>query len=200
MEQLPFARARAAIVAHWLAAVLLFLPGRLVAQQAEFSVPEEIEIVSGRLAVTFVDGVAEAEAVRWLREEGYEPEVVHFQPVSALVVSSEPFAEEVLTALRARAGVVEVTTWPDPLDRLSDVSSGPAPFYLRIRFDPATSEDAIRALVEEVTGLAPAEIHRIPNDIEIRVPEGEEALALEALQGHPWVRYVTYVAVPGDGP
>ncbi|MDZ4699802.1 MAG: hypothetical protein SH809_08870 [Rhodothermales bacterium] len=166
----------------------------LRAQEASFTIPDEIVIESGRLSVVFVDGVTEHDAVSWLREADYEPIVVQFADVVAQVQSSEPFSEARVRALRDRAEVASVESTTAPRWG-SDGLGVPAFFVLVVRFHPPTGEEAVRRLIEETTGLSPFEVTKIPNDVEIRVPEGEETMVIETLQENPWVDYVTYVAV-----
>jgi hypothetical protein len=164
------------------------------AQEASFTIPDEIVIESGKLSVMFIDGVSEGDAVNWLRDAGYEPLRVQFTEVVARVQSSEPFPEVRLLALRDHAEVAGVESTPAPRPGVDGLGV-PALFVLVVRFHPPTGEDAVRRIVEEATGMSPFEVTKIPNDVEIRVPEGEEAMVMQALQENPWVEYVTYVAV-----
>lgn len=164
------------------------------AQYVPLSIPDEFVIESGRLSVAFVDGVAEEDAVTWLRDAGYEPIQVQFMEVRAIVRSSEPFSETRVRSLREHVAVAGVESANRPRYD-SDGLGVPALFGLVIRFHPPTGDEDVRRIVEEVTGMSPFEVTKIPNDVEIRVPEGEETMVIEALQENPWVDYVTYVAV-----
>lgn len=154
------------------------------AQTVSFEVPQEVRIAPGLLSVVFVDGVAESDAVDWLRGAGYETVRATFSEVVARVQSSEPFPEARVAALRDHVDVV----WAEPLRTQQGI------WQLRVRLAPTLSPDAAQALIRERIGLTPFEVVKIPNDVEIRVPEGEEELALEAIEASDRVSYVTYVA------
>ncbi len=164
------------------------------AQQAELVLPDEIELVPGRLAVTFADGVPESEARAWLGDLGYTIDGVHFGEVVATVLTSEPLAGAMLDALRARDEVVSV----DASGTEQGATDAPAAHRFVVHLRPHLSAAEARLVVAETTGLVVDDIRKVPNDIEIQVPEGEEAMEVEALQQHPIVKYVTYVAIPGE--
>lgn len=172
--------------------------GEGMAQVASFDIPDEIVIERGKLSVAFLDGVSETDAAQWLRDEGYEPDKISFNEVVVRVQSSEPFSAEGVRRLRDHVAVVDVESTTAPRFG-SDGLGVPALFVLNVRLIAPTAQDEARKLIEDIIGLTPFEVVKRPNDIEVRVPEGEEELALEALQENPWVAYVTYVAVAGDG-
>lgn len=160
-----------------LVAGLLMLAAAIpaAAQTIEFEVPEQIEVVPGRLAVTFADTVAEATARAVVGRAGYEIARVDFYPVVVWTAEAAPAAE---AALRADTRVRAVEARADGGRTVTLVST--------------LTAEAARALVE-AAGLAVAGVSKRSGEVTIVVAEGEEEAALERLSAEPSVRYVTYV-------
>lgn len=172
----------------------------LVAQNVDFEIPTEINIIEGRLSVAFKDGIHEAEARSLMASLGYDVLQVHFKPLIA--VSSTPSAldEEVVGRLRAADGVLNVHAGKLPE---SAVSTGVPPwpsdtngYKTWVEFQSHLSAASAVAILKAHTHAPFAFITKPANEIVIDVGDEDEA-AFSRLDGHEKVKWVTYVGVAG---
>lgn len=175
-----------------LALIALALPVR--AQTVEYELPTSIEVVPGKLSVTFADTVDAASARAFVEALGYRVEAVNFYDVVVSARADTTLAPGAVERLRAdpRVRSVEQETLFAPDD---------APDYLRAHYPaytvtlglaPSLHSEAARAFATEVPGLRDVRVRKLPNDLVVAVDD--EAAALEALEASPLVAYVTYLA------
>ncbi len=178
-------------------AVLLLSASTLShAQTIEFDPPSQIEVVPDQLAVTFKAGVAEATARTLVTDLGYEVVVAQFTPVVVQAAAAKSIPEARLQWLREQAGVQAVTAVPRPDDVQSTRPVATTPMHVySITLAPETTEAAARKLVEQLAeGVVVQQVTKRSNDLTIRIPAGEDELAITQLEARPEVDYVVYVA------
>lgn len=178
---------------RWLHLAVLLLVSSLAspvhAQTIEFEPPAQIEVLGGKLSVTFHAGVSEADGRALLDSLGYVVEAVSFPPVQVQALTEAPLTEAQRAALLAQPRAQSVS----PLLTGSDQ----APYSVSVLFEPGTTTPQAAAAVRSVSGLRIQSVSTRPNEIVIVLPDAEEATertAIDTLEDSPLVRYVAYVA------
>ena len=172
-------------------------PLTLLSQSAEMILPDEITVQPGKLVITFNDGVTEAFARDWVAEAAYPIERVQFEDVLVTLSFAEPVSMNELDAIRASSGVLSVETLDLP-DTFESTQQGgiQSRQQVAVLLQPHIANGAAMLHVRQFlqTPLSASTVKKIPNDIEIRVPEGEEESVIERLEKSEWVKYVSYLS------
>ena len=198
--------------------VLLLLPVSSFAQTVEFNPPTEIEIVQGKLAVTFADATSEGEAEALLAQLGLEAAEVTFAPAYIWAASDDSLTSEEIATLEADSSVIAVAQQSTEANRrrlresLEGVSgedvataglsihdpnftSSSIPRHLiSLTVDRALSEQDAEKVLAQIDGLVVQRMERRPSEVVIDVPEDEDEAIVAALEASPLVDYVAYLA------
>ncbi len=171
----------------------------VIAQNVDFELPTEINVVQGRLSVAFNDGVREQEAQALIESLGYSVLQTNFKPLLASASTDKPLSEDQLNVLRSNPLVLGVDESDfRALDNRQIKSTIPelkGPGYqTSVTFQPYISENEALRILDETTNTAFDLIARPANEIIIDVGEEDEA-AFAQLDGHEKVKWVTYVGV-----
>lgn len=182
-----------------LIALLAGLPlGSTAAQTVEYSIPETVELVPGRLAVTFADAVSEPVARALVERAGYRVVEGHFHPVRLTAPARTLPTPAQETVLRDHPAVVSL----EVLDRFAQIPPAEHPaealrYEVILVLAPGITDAEARQHTGRVPALRFGAPHRIPNDLIIAVEAGGEEQAIDALGAAPLVRYVTYLMKDG---
>ncbi len=180
-------------------AVLLLGPVQAFAQEVEFIIPTEIDIIPGRLSVTFEAGTTEDTARRLIDSLGYRIHNVTFQPLTITGTSVNYISDSALQRLESRPEVLSTRMAALPVDRERAVNPDDivSPQYrLAVTFAAGITQRQAREIVSEEVRLHTLDINARPNEIVIDVGEQDEE-AVGVLEVQKIVRRVTYVAAPG---
>lgn len=177
--------------------ILLFCAPVALAQNVDFELPTEINVIQGRLAVAFNEGIAEQEAADLIESLGYGILQTNFTPLMASAATPESIAEEKLETLRKNSLVLEIETYDlqamvdSPINSTRDVSTAKR-YKTQVQFQThVTMLEALR-LLSETTGVDFEITNRPANEIIIDVGDDDET-AFSQLDGHAKVKWVTYV-------
>ena len=181
----------------FLAISLFVAPLSLLAQTAEMTLPDAITVQPGKLVITFKDGVTEAFARDWVAESSLKIDKVQFEDVLVTLSFAEPVSMAELDAIRASTEVISVEMHDLPGNIQSTQDSGiQSRQQVAVLLQPHIANGAAMLHVKQFlrTPLSYSSVKKIPNDIEISVPEGEEEAILERLERSEWVKYVSYLS------
>lgn len=170
-------------------AALLLLIAPAAAQTVEYELPTEIEVVPGRLSVTFADTVGEARARRLVRAAGYDVVESRFKAVEVSAYAARPLPADLRTALAGHEAVAdvhesEVVCAPSGLNEVCRVA---VTLFLHYRLP----DDVLADLLTPNVHLHA--VARVPRDLVVAVEQGREEEASTALGALPAVRYVAYL-------
>lgn len=164
------------------------------AQTVEFTLPEAIDVVPGKLSVTFADSVDEDAAVAFVKERGFSVEAVNFYAVRLRAASDSALSEAQIAAWEADPRVLSVRVQPEDADALAErLGQTPPANAFTLVLDPALSRAEAHAVASVVPGVRILDVEKLPNDLVVGVGEDDEG-ALEVLEASPLVAYVTYLA------
>ncbi|MDX1545363.1 MAG: hypothetical protein R3247_00155 [Rhodothermales bacterium] len=178
-----------------LTALLAGLPlGGVAAQTVEYTIPETVELVPGRLAVTFAEEVSEPVARALVERAGYRVVEAHFHPVRLTAQTETLLTPAQEAALRDHPAVIGL----DVLDRFAPIPPAEHPaealrYEVILVLAPGITAAEARQHASRVPALRFGAPHRLPNDLIIAVEAGGEEQAIDALGAVPLVRYVTYL-------
>lgn len=179
---------------------LLFLNNVLYAQEVEFHIPDEIEIIQGQLSVVFNEDVKEAEAVYII--EGYEYEVLktNFTPVIISGHLESPLDEELIARMIAHEHIqtAEQFVIPAPvLTTRNEAVHSATEHSIAITFASGVTQNEAKKLLKNFAQPASMTVQSLPNEVVISVGNQDEK-AFDLLQENKHVRWVSYVGASGD--
>ena len=182
-----------------IATCLLSAP--LFAQEVEFNIPTEIDIVQGQLSVVFNDHVDESEALKIVQQLGYDILDSRFSPLVLNGELIEPVTQMVMEALTAQEEVIEARQYTTPTivhttPTETQNEAHPKPM-ITVSFQAGTTPDRAKKILKKYLKLASMDIHSIPNEIIVAVGAQDEE-AFERLQRHKNVKWVSYIGATGD--
>ncbi len=175
--------------------------GTSSAQNVDFELPTEINVVQGRLSVAFNDGVNEQEAQALIESLGYSVLQTNFKPLLASAFTDKPLPEKQLSALRSNPLIQEI--YESDLQAVQDnqvrstlSERRKSRYQTSVRFQPYISGAEALRILSESTNTAFNLVARPANEIIIDVGD-EDEIAFTQLDGHVKVKWVTYVGVAG---
>ena len=175
---------------------VLALP--VFAQEVEFEIPSEIDIVQGRLSVVFEHGVGEEEALQLIRSAGYEIIDVQFSPLVVSGTLTEQISAETIQLIESEATVYSTTIEGSPgayLAPSQDSENLPRPIYVLITtFTEDISEVEAGEILSNYVAMRNVKIDSIPNEVIIEVGDRDEE-AIAQLQGLKQIQWVTYIGI-----
>lgn len=170
---------------------------RVQAQEVVFEIPTTYNLVEGKLAVTFVGAVTEAQARALMDVHGYAVAEGSFEALVVRAETPSPLSEAQLAALRTRPGLLSVEQAPvNDVRTLSNgvvEAGGKAIHKVMFSFAGEMQEADARAVAATVPGLQVKQVTAPPKELVIEVTPGEEEVAIEVLEKSPLVRYVSYI-------
>ena len=173
----------------------------LHAQQVEFNIPAEINIVEGRLSVVFKDHVAEEEALQLITQLNYKVLEVSFSPVVINGELKNPVTEEVLGNIRTDKRVLDVTFYTTPtthlLNTVEETEPSTPSTMISVTFHTGISPSQAKQQLQKYVKLVSSTVHTLPNEIIVDVGSDDD-VAFELLQERKQVKWVSYVGAPGD--
>lgn len=175
-------------------AASLVLAGPARAQTVEYELPTSIEVVPGKLSVTFADTVAAEAAQALVASLGYRVEAVNFYDVQVTARADTTLGPGTVARLEAdpRVRGVAQRVLHAPEDAPDYVRAHYPAYEVVLALDPALHSEAARAFATAVPGLRDVRVRKLPNDLVVAVDD--EAAALEAFEASALVAYVTYLA------
>jgi|GEM_PF-6035461 len=166
------------------------------AQEVEFNIPTEIDIVQGQLSIVFKEDVSESKARQYLEQLPYAILDVNFSPVVVTGELGKPLEEKVIQKMREDKRIlsVEQQTTPGPiLDTNVSVEPGPPKLMLFVTYPAGTSPaQAKKWLRKHVKRLESIRIESLPSEIIVDVGDQDEE-AFDLLQSNKIVKWVSYV-------
>lgn len=181
--------------------------GPAAAQTVEVELPTGFTIVEDRLAVTFADTVAEADARALMAGLRLSVTAAHFYAVLVGGYREAPLTEAEQRALQAAPGFehVEVidqeAAWAALPDSLRPTARYNGPRYRYVlRFAPSVAEAAARAAARSLQGLYVAQVTKRPNELVVSTEGLDPEALLPRLEALPAVRYVAYVDATAGEP
>ena len=179
----------------------ILISNSLFAQEVEFDIPEEIDIIPGQLSVVFQEGVEKEHAIQVIEQYKYEVLNINFSPI---VVSGElksPLNSERIQKMEAHKSIISVEQLAagNPSLNLEEETTTEHSLTstISITFVPGLKQKQVKKLVNKYTQLVTMRIQTLPNEIVIHVGEREEE-AFNRLQKNKRVRWVSYIGAPGD--
>ena len=197
---------------------LFSLSANSFAQTVDFNPPTEIEIVQGKLAITFTEAASEDEAQALLNGLGLEASEIAFAPAYLWAASDDSLTADEMAALEADSSVFSVAQQSREAERqrhrerLDGVTSEDVateglsvddPNFtalsipkhrISLEVDRTLSEERAEQILAQVDGLVIQRIEKRPSELVIDVPEDEDEAIVAALEASPIVEYVAYLA------
>ena len=178
--------------------LLLSIPA--FAQEVEFEIPAEIDIVQGQLSVVFQEDVGEKKAIEIIRTFQYEVLETNFSPIVITGQINSKLSDSVLENMKADKLIEEAVqfTTPGPLlstnegDEIRDSVE-----MISVTFAFETTRAQARKALDKYVTLLSVQTHQLPNEIIISVG-GQDEEAFEQLQNHKDIRWVSYVGAVID--
>ena len=176
---------------------LFFYAATSNAQSVDLDIPTEINIIQGRLAVTFYDEVKEEAAHALITSFNYDVLKSTFEPRTIFTSSKEMLSQSVINKLEQDERIIEVTQTALPSDiQATNGTYDNSQIKIAISFKSHISKKEAENVVVNELALPFSYTIKLPNEIVIEVgDQDEEAVAL--LQDRDEVRWVTYIGVPG---
>ncbi len=170
-----------------------------VAQEVEFNIPTEINIVQGQLSVTFKDHVNPDDAKTLIQNLGYAITQESFPQLLVSATSTREIQEEEIRLLRQEHDLVNLSQRPAP-ENIRSIKRKPveqAPkYFLTFTFPSNTSKDLAHKVLNELS-ITITRIEKKPNELVIDVGD-QDAEAMSQLNGHEYIKYVTYMGEAGE--
>ena len=181
--------------------LILFLCFSAQAQEVEFNIPTEIDIIQGQLSIVFKEDVSEPKARRYLEQLPYNILDVNFSPVVIIGELGKPLEERTLQKMRKDERILNVeqqTTSGPILSTDVSIEPGPPKSMLFVTYPAGTSpSQAKKWLRKHVKRLRSMRIESLPNEIIVDVGNQDEE-AFELLQSNKLVKWVSYVGAPAS--
>ncbi len=173
---------------------LLFVDSS-TAQEVDFEVPSEINIIQGRLSVAFNDNISSEKANEMLVSMGYNALQSTFKFRIAKSTSSSAMKHETLEKLRAHPLVfsAEQSQFTEPVFSTNQDQEEPQ-FHITVQFLSHVTEAEAKKVLKKNSNLSFSFIPKPSNEIIIDVGHQDEEAYL-ALQERDEVKWVTYVGV-----
>ena len=167
-------------------ALLLFcsivFPPVSQAQIDEVEIALPIQLVEGRLSVTFADTVSEARALNKLTALGYEVVKHDFSLVQVAGLVDGPVTEVQLAAMKKHEKVVDV--------QLVEEQG----MVLHFTLLPTLTSNEANTLVKSLyPDIAIQQTIKRPNEVIIAVDQDADEEAIAQIEALPEVRYVAYI-------
>lgn len=179
---------------------LFSTPIKSVAQEVDFEVPTEINIIQGRLSVAFAEGVGEETAKKLITSLGYSTLQSAFYNLNASARSEKPLTNEELDYLRGHANIVEANqVFLDNQIYSTDPVQDSAfqRYNISLTFKSNTTQKEATQILKRLPTHSFTFAQKPSNEIVIEVGDQDET-AITVLQGRDEVKWVTYVGVAGN--
>ena len=170
------------------------------AQEVDFDVPTEINIIQGRLSVAFHDGVGKQDATVLMKTLGYPVLQTHFYDWRSEARSSKMLSEEQVRDIKETPGVLNVSQTALGNIHTTTASNAPASsaYLIVITFASHISRNAAKEVLKPFSDFEFTQIASPANEMVIEVGDQDE-VALAVLQTQQQVKWVTYVGVGSGG-
>ena len=178
--------------------LLLLCSHQAFAQEVEFHIPDQINIVQGQLSVTFKDHVSLEDAKSLIQNFGYPITKESFPRLHVSATSQRLLGEDELRTLKQEHGVDDLIHRPAP-DNIRTINGEPtdqAPKYiLTLSFPGTTSKEQVQQLLKDLL-IKITKMDKLPSEMVIDVGD-QDAEAMSRLSGHAYIKWVTYMGVAG---
>lgn len=178
--------------------LLLCIPA--AAQEVEFEIPSEIDIVQGQLSVVFQENVGEKEAIEIINKLQYEVLESNFSPVVISGQIESTLSDSELQKLHTDKLVLEAVQFTTPGPILStneNADTREAAYMISVTFAPETTVAQAKKALEKHITLITIQTQKLPNEVIIAVG-GQDEKAFQQLQNHKDVKWVSYVGTAID--
>ncbi|MEM8483943.1 MAG: hypothetical protein AAF564_00260 [Bacteroidota bacterium] len=179
---------------------LLFIAIPVSAQEVDFDVPTEINIIQGRLSVVFNEGIGAADAEVLMKSLGYPILQKHFYEWTSRAHADQMLTEEEVRDIKAQAGVVNVSQ--TALDNVHSTNapddSGSLGYLVIVTFASHITRQAAADILEPFSAFDFTAVASPPNEVIIEVGDKDD-VAMAVLQNQEQVRWVTYVGIGSGG-
>ena len=176
------------------------LPASSSAQEVEFDIPSEIDIVQGQLSITFQDAVTEETARRLVTGLGYEVIDAIFEPRLVWANLQNRLSNRQIRQLTSDSRVIDIaqTAIPQPVQTTThDEHQANNPQYsLVLTLTPTVSRKEAMELLASTVDAVFSRMEKRPNELIIEVGD-QDAEAFATLEDRDEVKWVTYVGVAG---
>ncbi len=178
--------------------LLILLPFTFLssyAQEVDFEIPTEINIIQGRLAVAFTDQITEDEANKMISDMGYNVLQTNFASRTAYALSEKQLTEEETNKIEKDSRVVSIAQSELPRDiKSTKASETKLRYRIEVSFLNSVTETEARNILSDQKTAAFHIKKKPANELVIEVGDQDEA-AFAALQERQEVKWVTYVGI-----
>lgn len=180
--------------------ITLFIAAPSRAQEVDFDMPAEINIIQGRLSVAFHEGVGAMDAEVLMKSLGYPVLQSHFYDWTARAHGNKLLNEDQVRDIKANPGVLNVSQSSLGSVHTTTSPNDPAfPGYLvMVTFASHITRKAALDILKPFDGFSFQPLATPPNEMIIEVGDQDE-VAMPVLQNQEQVKWVTYVGIGSDG-
>ncbi len=179
---------------------LLFIAMPAGAQEVDFDVPTEINIIQGRLSVVFNEGFGAADAEVLMKSLGYPILQKHFYDWTSRAHADQMLTEEEVREIKAQAGVVSVsqTSLGNVHSTNASDDAGSLGYLVMVTFASHITRQTAEDILRPFSAFDFTAVASPPNEVIIEVGDKDE-VAMAVLQNQEQVRWVTYVGIGSGG-
>ena len=184
-----------ALLSVFIVSLSFLLVDSSIAQDVDFEVPSEINIIQGRLSVAFKDNITSEKASAMVESMGYSTLQSTFKFRIAKSTSPSAMEDATLKKLRAHPMVFSVnqSQLTEPIFSTRPDQEKPR-FQITVQFLSHVSEKEAKNVLKKNSDLSFSFLPKPSNEIVIDVGHEDEEAYL-ALQERDEVKWVTYVGV-----
>ncbi len=186
-------------VVYFALGITLFFAAPSQAQEVDFDMPSEINIIQGRLSVVFNEGIGAADAEVLMESLGYSILQKHFYDWNSWSHAEKMLTEEQVHDIKTKPGVVKVSQMSleskNTLRNEDQVFPG---YLITVTFASHTTRKAAQEILAPYDEFGFKSNASPPNEVIIEVGDKDE-VAMAVLQNQEQVKWVTYVGIGSDG-
>lgn len=174
--------------------VICCLSISLHAQEVEFHIPDEIEILQGQLSVVFNEDVKEVEALSIIAGYDYEVLKTNFTPVIVSGNVEAALDADLIHKITADESILTAHQFTMPGTILTTrTEDDPTPEHrISVTFAAGITKKQAEEALKKYIQLTSMDIQSLPNEVIISVGN-EDQKAFDSLQENEHIRWVSYV-------
>ena len=168
----------------------------ILAQEVEFHIPTEIDIIQGQLSVVFNEDVSEDEALAIIKRLNYNVLEINFSPVIITGEVEKAVEDKILRKLHADKRTLEVKQYTSPVISHDPVETATKQM-IAVTFQTGQTSTQAKKWLKKRVHLLSVNSQTLPNEMIISVGNQDEE-AFEVLQDHKKIKWVSYVGTSED--
>lgn len=170
------------------------------AQEVDFDMPAEINIIQGRLSVVFNEGVGAMDAEALMQSLGYPILQTHFYDWTSRAHAEKMLDEDQIRKIEDTPGVLNVSQMS--LGNVQNTTTPDEPafpgYLIDVTFASHITRTDAAEILKSLAGFTFNPVSTPPNELIIEVGDKDE-VAMSVLQNQEQVRWVTYVGIGSGG-